>query len=94
MSKTVEEWIRITGKEVKTTTDNGDVAKLSTCAEWESGYYGSDANYSRSIRPVVDLFIRQGYRVTTGCVGGVTDFYIHPKVDMKNIEDEIFGGQS
>lgn len=63
--------------------------RLSTCSEWERGYYGANAEEHQAIKYIVEVLARKGYRVSQEVKHGVTDYYIDPKVDIEKLLKEI-----
>ena len=56
--------------------------KLSTCAEYEKGYYGADAKEALMVRPTVEELEKRGYTVKCSISFGVTDYLVIPKMIM------------
>lgn len=69
--------------------NNGQQVHLDTSPQWEQGLYGANAIDSQAVRPVVSELRSMGYSVTQGGSGGVTDFYINPKVNMDAIRQAV-----
>jgi hypothetical protein len=56
--------------------------RLSTCSEWERGYYGANAEEHQAIKYIVEVLARKGYSVSSEEKHGCTDYYIDQKVDL------------
>lgn len=69
--------------------NNGNRVHLETSPQWEQGYYGADAIDSQAVRPVVNELRSMGYSVSTSGSGGVTDYYIEPKLNMDAIRQAV-----
>lgn len=67
----------------------GKEVHLDTCSNWEQGFYVSDALQYKAVRPVVSELRNMGYLVTTGGSGGVTDYFIQPKLNMDAIRQAV-----
>ncbi len=62
--------------------EKGERVRLSTCSEWEKGYYGAYAEQHQAIRYVVEVLTRKGYSVQSETRHGVMDYYVNPIVDI------------
>jgi exoribonuclease II len=62
--------------------EKGERVRLSTCSDWEKGYYGANAEEHQAIKYVVEVLARKGFRVQSESRHGVMDYYIDPIVDI------------
>ena len=62
--------------------EKGERVRLSTCSEWEKGYYGANADEHQAIKYVVEVLARKGFKVSSEMKHGVMDYYVDPIVDI------------
>ena len=62
--------------------EKGERVRLSTCSEWEKGYYGANADEHQAIKYVVEVLARKGFKVSSEMKHGVMDYYVDPIADI------------